>query len=68
MRGRSSVVAPPPDQIILSGRMKYCIYDEPYKDYLFTQALVDKVARELSTAEKFETFTGLKPVREGSEV
>jgi hypothetical protein len=31
-------------------------------------SLVDKVARELSTAEKFETFTGLKPVREGSEV
>ena len=59
---------PLPDQIILSGRMKYCIYDEPHKDYLFTQAFVDKVARELSTAEKFETFTGLKPVREGSEV
>ena len=48
--------------------MKYCIYDEPHKDYLFTQAFVDKVARELSTAEKFETFTGLKPVREGSDV
>jgi hypothetical protein len=38
---------------------RYCIYDEPHKDYLFTKAFVDKVARELSTAEKFEEFTGI---------
>ena len=40
---------------------KYCVYDEPHKDYLFTTAFVDKVAKELSSAKKFQAFTGLVP-------
>jgi len=41
---------------------KYCVYDEPHKDYLFTSVFVDKVAREMKTESNFEDFTGLKPV------
>lgn len=41
---------------------KYCIYDEPHGDYLYTKAFVDKAVREMKTAKKFELFTGLKPV------
>jgi uncharacterized protein DUF3644 len=41
---------------------KYCVYDEPHRDYLFTSAFIDKVAREMKTAVGFESFTGLKPV------
>ncbi len=39
---------------------RYCIYDEPHRDYLFTPAFVDKVVRETSTAVKFKAFTGLE--------
>jgi Domain of unknown function (DUF3644) len=38
---------------------KYCVYDEPHGDYLYTPAFVDRVARETSTAKKFEDFIGL---------
>jgi hypothetical protein len=41
---------------------KYCVYDEPHKDYLFTSVFIDKVAREMITAARFESFTGLKPM------
>lgn len=40
---------------------KYCIYDEPHRDYLYTPAFLDKIARETDTAEKFEHFIGVKP-------
>jgi hypothetical protein len=39
---------------------RYCIYDQPHGDYLFTPAFVTKVARELSTAKKFRNFVGLE--------
>lgn len=37
---------------------KYCIYDVNHRDYLYKPAFVDKVVRETSTAEKFESFIG----------
>lgn len=40
---------------------RYCIYDQPHSDYLYTPAFVDKVACEVGTAEKFEAFTELEP-------
>ncbi len=40
---------------------RYCIYDEPHRDYLYTQAFVEKTVREASTAQKFEAFFGLSP-------
>lgn len=41
---------------------KYCVYDEPHKDYLYTEAFVSKVIREVNTEAKFKAFTGLEPV------
>jgi len=41
---------------------KYCVYDEPHRDYLYTDAFVDRVVRECSTAEGFEHFIGRAPV------
>lgn len=41
---------------------KYCVYDEPHKDYLYTPAFVEKIVREVDTAEKFKAFTALDPV------
>lgn len=40
---------------------KYCVYDEPHGDYLYTQAMVEKVVRETATEAKFRKFTGLEP-------
>jgi hypothetical protein len=41
---------------------RYCFYDEPHADYLYTPAFVEKVVRETSTAEKFAAFIGLPPI------
>ncbi|HEX9679782.1 MAG TPA: DUF3644 domain-containing protein [Candidatus Saccharimonadales bacterium] len=35
---------------------KYCIYDRPHRDYLYTQAFVDKLVREASTKSRFRRF------------
>jgi hypothetical protein len=37
---------------------RYCVYDEPHHDYLYTQAFVEKVVRETGTASKFAKFLG----------
>jgi hypothetical protein len=41
---------------------KYCIYDAPHQDYLYSQAFVEKIVRETSTAGKFRAFTGLDAI------
>lgn len=41
---------------------RYCLYDEPHGDYLYTPAFVEKVVRETSSADRFETFLGLPAV------
>ena len=38
---------------------RYCVYDHPHRDYLYTPAFVDKLAREMSTETAFRAFTGL---------
>lgn len=40
---------------------RYCIYDEPHGDYLYTPAFVDKVVRETSNEDKFRAFIGRRP-------
>jgi hypothetical protein len=46
---------------------RYCVYDEPHRDYLFTAAFIDKVVKECSTATKFRAFTGLEPQLKNSD-
>jgi len=40
---------------------RYCVYDEPHKDYLYTQAFIEKLVRESRDAESFERFFGYPP-------
>lgn len=40
---------------------RYCIYDEPVSTYLYTDAWVDKIAKEIGTAEKYRAFFGKEP-------
>lgn len=40
---------------------RYCTYDEPHGDYLYTQAFVDKVVRNTNTARKYGEFIGREP-------
>jgi hypothetical protein len=37
---------------------RYCVYDEPNGDYLYTPAFVAKLVRETDTAKRFEAFLG----------
>ena len=41
---------------------KYCIYDVAHKDYLYTEAWVDKLAKALADPGDFQKITGLIPV------
>ena len=40
---------------------RYCTYDEPHRDYLYTQAFVDKVVRNADTAAKYRQLIGREP-------
>lgn len=42
-------------------RDEYCIYDEVHNDYVYTRAWIERLARSLSTPEKFKQVTGRKP-------
>jgi len=56
-------VRPPPNapkpEITVS---QYCVHDRPHKDYLYTDAWVQKLKAELSRPEIYEEVTG-RPVR-----
>ena len=41
---------------------KYCVYDEPHKDYLYTEAWVDKCIESFNDAEIIIEITGREPV------
>lgn len=41
---------------------RYCLYDDPHGDYLYTPAFVEKVVGETNTKEKFEAFLRLAAV------
>jgi len=40
---------------------EYCIYDKVHRDYVYTQAWVEKLVRELSTENGYENVIGRKP-------
>jgi hypothetical protein len=40
---------------------RYCIYDEPHDDYLYTQAFVDSLIRKCSTEAGFVNTIGRQP-------
>lgn len=40
---------------------KYCCYDEPHGDYIYTDAFVKKLIRESRTAERYAAFFGREP-------
>lgn len=42
-------------------RSEYCIYDGVHRDYVYTQAWVEKLVRELSTEDGYENVIGRKP-------
>jgi hypothetical protein len=40
---------------------RYCIWDEPHKDYLYTDAWVKKLIKDLADPQRFEKVTGKRP-------
>lgn len=50
--------APRPEQC----RTEFCIYDEAHRDYLYTQAWVNKCIQAFSSADTFREITGRAPV------
>lgn len=40
---------------------KYCLFDEPFRQYAYTPAWVDRIVREVGTVEKFRAFFGSEP-------
>lgn len=44
---------------------RYCLWDEPHTDYLYTGAWVEKLVRDLRDPEKFEEVTTHAPVAVG---
>ena len=40
---------------------RYCVYSEPHKNYLYTNAWVEKLVRSLGSADAFKEVTGCEP-------
>ena len=40
---------------------RYCVYDQPHGDYLYTPAFVAKVVKRTASTEKFQAFLGVPP-------
>jgi hypothetical protein len=40
---------------------RYCVWDEPHDDYLYTDAWVEKLVKELADPAMFEAVTGKSP-------
>ena len=45
---------------------RYCVWDEPHSDYLYTEAWVKKLVRDLGDPAAFKRVTGRNPVPLGS--
>lgn len=41
---------------------KYCVYDAAHKDYLYTEAWVEKLSKDLADPDAFQTITGAAAV------
>ena len=42
-------------------RQEYCVYDATHKDYLYTKAWTNKLARDLVNPDDYRRVTGLEP-------
>lgn len=42
---------------------KYCVYDEPHGDYVYTDAWVSLLVEELADPDRFETVIGKPPIQ-----
>jgi hypothetical protein len=42
---------------------RYCVWDEPHADYLYTDAWIRKLIRDLADPETFATVTGSRFIR-----
>ena len=40
---------------------RYCVYDEPFRSYLYTAAWVKRILKEIGTVEKYRSFFGREP-------
>ena len=40
---------------------KYCVYDEPHGDYVYTTAFIAKIVKEASTEALYHSFLGKEP-------
>lgn len=40
---------------------KYCVYDEPFGSYVYTQAWVKRIVREVGTVDKYRSVFGREP-------
>lgn len=40
---------------------RYCVYDEPHSDYLYTDAWIKKLAKDLADPAAFAQVTGRSP-------
>ncbi len=45
---------------------RYCVYDEPFRAYVYTQAWVRRIVKEIGTVEKFRSFFEREPRRKVS--
>lgn len=57
LRVRPAANDPHPERTI----DKYCCYDEPHGDYVYTEAFVNKLIREAKTADRYRAFFGRDP-------
>jgi hypothetical protein len=55
-------VWPAPDNHPERTDAAYCVFDELHNDYVYTDAWVDKLVRELSDSDQFEAILGHAPV------
>ncbi len=52
------------------GRTKeqFCVYDEPHRDYVYSEAYVDYLVDKLSTDTRWIDFFGRQPTRKVSPI
>lgn len=40
---------------------RYCVYDEPFRSYVYSKAWVSRIVKEIGTVEKYKDFFGANP-------
>lgn len=40
---------------------RYCVYDDPHRDYLYSDAWIKKLSKELAKEDRFKEIVGSKP-------